>query len=104
MASEEMAKNKANNNHSVNKPHRLQLIRRINCRSSYERSEEWQMYLRSNYIGNGSADQRLQIGRTSKLYMHLTLDESSARDFRKARGQYLRSKQWNDISVHVYIF
>ena len=56
MAAEEMAKNKANNYHSVNKPHRL----------------------------------LLQIGRTSKLYMHLTLEESSARAFRKARGQVLK--------------
>ena len=43
------------------------------------------------------------IGRTFKIYYRMTLDETSARAYRESRGQYLRHKQWEDISVNVYV-
>ena len=39
-----------------------------------------------------------------ELYDYFTLTYSTARAYRKARNQYLRSNQWDDLKIEIYIF
>lgn len=39
-----------------------------------------------------------------ELYDYFTLTYSTARAYRKSRNQYLRSNQWDDLKVEIYIF
>ena len=44
-----------------------------------------------------------KISSATTLYFNFTIDYDQALAFRRANGDYLRERQWKDLTVEVYI-